>query len=234
MDGTSNVRLSASIMCADFKNLEMEVKEIEGTGVEMIHFDVNDGQFTPILTMGPTILSSIRPLTTLPIEVHLQIRDPARHVEAFARAGAQMIIFHIESCIDVFRNVRMARENGLSVGVALNPVTPLCYLDYLLDEIDLVLIMTVDAGLVGQQFIEATLRKIADLRRMMEDRALVRDIEVDGCINTRTAPAVVGAGANVLVLGSSGLFGAHTDKKKAVREIREKIGEAFDATKGSD
>lgn len=218
----SNIKLSPSIMCADFWNLGKEIEMLEAAGADLIHFDVNDGVFTPIITMGEVVLSALRGKTGLPFEVHLQISEPARHIDSFIDAGANIIIIHVEACIDLFRIVKKIKDRGVKAGLSLNPITPLSYLEYILDELDTVLIMTIDAGLLGQSFIPQTLEKIKNTRQMISKRGLSVDITVDGAINKLTIPNVVKAGANILALGSSsGLFGLNADKVSILNELRQ-------------
>jgi ribulose-phosphate 3-epimerase len=209
-------------MCADFWNLGKEIEMLEAAGADLIHFDVNDGVFTPIITMGEVVLSALRGKTGLPFEVHLQISEPARHIDSFIDAGANIIIIHVEACIDLFRIVKKIKDRGVKAGLSLNPITPLSYLEYILDDLDTVLIMTIDAGLLGQSFIPQTLEKIKNTRQMISKRGLSVDIAVDGAINRSTIPDVVKAGANVLALGSSsGLFGLNADRVLILNELRQ-------------
>lgn len=215
------IKLSPSVMCADFSYLGKEIKEMEREGADLFHFDITDGCFVPIITMGPMAISAIRKSTKLSFEIHLQIAEPERQIDNFAEAGADVIIVHVESGIDIFRTIGKIKDRGVKAGLALNPITPLSYLEYILDDLDVVLIMTVDTGLVGQSFVPQTLRKIGQVREMINRRRLPVEIEVDGCINKSTIPKVVKAGADILVLGTSGLFGVKKDKGTAMREIRE-------------
>lgn len=215
------IKISPSIMCADFCNLGKEIEELERGGADIFHFDINDGNFTPIITMGPMVVASLRKITRLPFEIHLQIKEPDRQIDNFIEAGANVIIIHVEESIDLFRIVKKIKKGGLKAGLALNPITPLSHLEYILSELDTILIMTVDAGLIGQQFISQTLKKIKQAREMIDRNGLSIEIEVDGCINKATIPDVIKAGANILTLGSSGLFGLDKDRASVLKEIRE-------------
>lgn len=215
------IKISPSIMCADFSYLAKEINELEQAGADLLHFDICDGHFVPIITMGPLVISSIRKITRLPIEAHLQISEPEKQIDYFIDAGADLIIIHIETCNAIFRTIGKIKAKGLKVGISLNPITPVSYLENIISEIDVVLIMTVDAGLVGQPFIYHSLNKIKQVREMIDSRNLKVEIEVDGCINYNTIPKVVKAGADILVLGTSGLFGIKGNRKSIFKEVRK-------------
>lgn len=217
------IKLSPSIMCADFSRLGEEIKELEKQGVDLLHFDINDGHFVPTITMGAMIVASLRKMSRLPFEVHLQITEPEKHLDDFIEAGADVIILHIETCLHFFRVIKKLKEKGLKVGIALNPITPLSYLEYLLNEIDTLLLMTVDAGVLGQPFIFQILEKISKAKKMIKSRKSNCEIEVDGGINKLTIPEVVEAGADILVLGSSGLFGIKEERESVIGEIRRMV-----------
>jgi len=216
-----HIKISPSIMCANFSCLCKEIDELEQAGVDFLHFDICDGHFVPIITMGPIVISSIRKLTRLPIEVHLQISEPEKQIDYLVDAGVDLIIIHIETCNAIFRAIRKIKDKGLKVGISLNPITPVSFLENIINELDVVLIMTVDAGLVGQSFIYNSLRKIEQVRKMIDSRHLKVEIEVDGCINYKTIPKVVKAGADILVLGTSGLFGIKGNRESVLKEIRK-------------
>jgi len=177
------IKISPSIMCANFSCLTKEIDELEQAGADLLHFDICDAHFVPIITMGPIVISSIRKVTRLPIEAHLQVSEPEKQIDYLVDAGADLIIIHIETCSAIFRTIGKIKAKGLKVGVSLNPITPVSYLENIISELDVVLIMTVDAGLVGQPFIYNTLNKIKQVRKMIDNRKLKVDIEVDGCIN---------------------------------------------------
>ena len=214
------LKIAPSILSADFSKLGEQVKIVEAAGAEYLHLDVMDGHFVPNITLGPLVVRALRPLSGLFFDVHLMIEKPERYVEDFVRAGANLVTIHAEACLHLHRSVQQIKELGVKVGVALNPGTPLGCLEYLLEELDLVLLMTVNPGFGGQSFIPAVLPKISRLRQMLDERGLSTDLQVDGGVNLDTVSAVVAAGANVLVAGSA-VFHA-PDVGQAVRTLREK------------
>ena len=197
-----DTKISASILSADFGNLESELKRAEAAGCDMIHFDVMDGHFVPNLSYGVPVLKSIRRCCSLPFDVHLMITDPLDFIDAFADAGADHITFHQEIKDDPNEVIRKIRSRGLTAGISVKPKTPVEAVFPLLDKLDMVLIMTVEPGFGGQGFIPETLDKISLLRSEANRRGLGLDIEVDGGIGFNTSPKVRSAGANVLVSGS--------------------------------
>lgn len=214
------LRIAPSILSADFARLGEEIQEAEQGGADWIHVDVMDGRFVPNITLGPVVVESIRPYTRLPLDVHLMIVEPEKYIADFVKAGADLVTVHAEASIHLHRTLQMIRAEGAKAGVALNPATPVSVLEHVLDELDLVLIMTVNPGFGGQQFIEATLKKIASVKKMLKERNMTHiDIEVDGGINVETAPQVVNHGANVLVAGNA-IFG-EKDRKQAIQSIRK-------------
>lgn len=213
------IKIAPSILSADFARLAEEVKLIEEGGADYVHVDVMDGHFVPNLTIGPLIVEAIRPHTKLPLDVHLMIEQPDRYVPDCAKAGADLISVHAEACPHLHRSVQLIQSLGVKASVALNPHTPLAVIEHILPELDMVLIMTVNPGFGGQQFIELTLQKIRALREMLDGQGLQRvDIEVDGGINPETSKRAREAGANVLVAGSA-VYGAE-DPAEAIRLIR--------------
>lgn len=215
------LRIAPSILSADFAKLGSEISDVERGGADWIHVDVMDGHFVPNITIGPLVVEAIRPVTTLPLDVHLMIEQPDRYIDAFARAGADGISVHAETCPHLHRTLHYIKEQGVRAGVVLNPATPLGALDYVMDAslLDMVLIMTVNPGFGGQAFIPAMLPKISELRQRLNASGLEHvDIEVDGGINAETAPQVIAAGANVLVAGNA-IFN-QPDRADAIRRIR--------------
>lgn len=215
---TRPLRVAPSILSADFARLADEVRAVEAAGADAIHVDVMDGRFVPNITIGPVVVAAVRAVTRLPLDVHLMIVEPERYVEAFARAGADVITVHIEASPHLHRTVQQIRSLGKHAGVALNPHTPIDCLDVVLPDLAMVLLMTVNPGFGGQRFIDTVVPKIRDLRTEIERRHLDVDIEVDGGITPDTARMVVDAGANVLVAGSA-VFG-RSGYRQAIADLR--------------
>ena len=197
------IQIAPSILSADFGRLAEEIRAIEAAGADLVHIDVMDGRFVPNLTIGPLVVKAIRKVTRLPFDVHLMIVEPDRYLEDFARAGADWISVHAEACVHLHRTISRIKELGKKAGVALNPATPLQALDYVLEDLDYVVIMSVNPGFGGQRFIPSVLEKIKALRRLIDQRGLSTKIEVDGGVNPETIAAVARAGAEVLVAGSA-------------------------------
>ena len=197
------IQISPSILSADFTRLADEVRAVERAGADRIHIDVMDGRFVPNISMGPFIVEAIDSLTDLPLEAHLMIEEPERYAEVFMDAGADVIIVHQENTPHLHRVVQSVREKGKQAGVALNPATPAHVLDDIIDELDLVLVMSVNPGFSGQRFIESVLPKIRQVRGSIADRGIACDLEVDGGVNADTAPDAVSAGVNVLVAATA-------------------------------
>lgn len=212
--------IAPSILSADFTQLGKEIQAVESAGADWIHVDVMDGHFVPNITMGPLVVEAVRRTTALPIDVHLMIDNPDQYIQAFAEAGADYISAQVETCPHLHRTVHSIKENGAKAGAVLNPATPLSSLDWVLADLDFVLIMSVNPGFGGQKFIPASLEKVRELRMRIDRNGLHTLIEIDGGINSRTVAQVVSAGADVLVAGSA-VFGSD-DYKTAIAQLRLK------------
>ncbi len=211
-----------SILSADFTRLGEQVREAEAAGAQRIQIDIMDGHFVPNLTMGPAIVEAVRGCTTLPLEAHLMITNPEQFVETFARAGADIIIVHQEVTPHLHRIVQQIKTLGKKAAIALTPSTPIVMLEDILSLLDMVLIMTVNPGFGGQDFIPETLPKMAKLRQIITERNLTCDIEVDGGIHEGTIPQVVKAGANMLVAGSA-VYNKHESVEQTMTRLRRAI-----------
>ncbi|MDS1029874.1 ribulose-phosphate 3-epimerase [Bacillota bacterium LX-D] len=212
------VQLAPSILSADFSLLAEEILAAEKAGVEMLHLDIMDGHFVPNITLGPSLVKAIRPKSKLLFDVHLMIENPDQYIPDFIQAGADIISVHAEACPHLHRTIQNIKEQGVKAAVALNPATPLTVLEYVLPQIDMILLMTVNPGFGGQKFISAVIPKIVKARQMIIESGLKIDLEVDGGINTHTAKEVVKSGANVLVAGSA-VFG-QPNIADAVKNLR--------------
>lgn len=216
---TRKIKVAPSILSADFSRLGEEIKAVEAAGADIIHIDVMDGHFVPNITIGPIIVEAARRSTNLPLDVHLMITNPEMYIAEFAKAGADYLTVHVEIAFHLNRLVQSIKEHkGVRAAVSLNPATPLTSLDYILPELDMVLIMSVNPGFGGQAFIPSALDKIAKLRRRIDELGLKTEIEVDGGIKPDNAAAVIDAGADILVAGSA-VFGKK-DYAGAISGIR--------------
>jgi len=219
----SQVKISPSILSADFARLGEHVKEAEAAGVDYIHVDVMDGHFVPNITIGPLIVRALKPVTDLPMDVHLMIEKPERYLEEFAKAGADILTVHMETCPHLHRTIQQIKELGVKAGVSLNPSTPLCTLEEVLPELDLVLIMSVNPGFGGQSYIPSSTAKIARLRKMLDAIGSKAELEVDGGVNANTVEEVIAAGADVFVAGSA-IFNKKQSVAANVKQLRELSG----------
>lgn len=206
-DERHTVRLAPSILSADFAHLGRDVQAVEAAGADYLHVDVMDGHFVPNISIGPLVVRALRPVTRLPLHVHLMITEPERYIDEFVAAGADLVTVHVETCPHLHRTLQQIREAGARPAVTLNPATPLSSLQEVLAEVDLILVMTVNPGFGGQQLIPAAVDKVRRLRAWLKERGLSPQIEVDGGVNADTLATLVAAGADVLVMGSA-IFGA--------------------------
>jgi len=218
----NKIKLAPSILSADFARLGEQVAEATQAGADYIHVDVMDGHFVPNLTIGSLVVQAIRPWTKLPLDVHLMIEAPERHLKQFADAGTDIITVHIEACPHIHRVVQMIKELKVKAGVALNPGTPLSALEEIIPYVDLVLVMTVNPGWGGQTFIDGMQDKIAGIRALLDQTGSNAELEVDGGINAQLAPQVVKAGAHVLVAGAA-VFNKTQTVKEAIAKIRASL-----------
>jgi ribulose-phosphate 3-epimerase len=212
-----NIKISPSILSADFSILGDEIKSLEQAGADLIHIDVMDGHFVPNIAMGPPIIKMIRKCTKLPFDVHLMISPVEKYIKAFADAGSDIITIHPEATDNLKRAVSTIKSLGKKAGVSLNPKTPISVLMDVINDIDLILIMSVNPGFAGQSFMGEVLPKVTELRKMINDKKLKIDIEIDGGINFETAPLAVKAGANILVSGTTIFSGSLKDNIQKLR-----------------
>ncbi|KPN97286.1 ribulose-phosphate 3-epimerase [Lysinibacillus sp. ZYM-1] len=211
------IQIAPSILAANFAKLGEEVKEVEQAGAQLIHIDVMDGHFVPNISFGSIVLDAIRPLTDLPLDVHLMIENPDQYIEQFAQAGADYITVHVEACRHLHRTIQLIRSYGVKAGVVLNPHTPIESIQHVLEDIDMVLLMTVNPGFGGQKFIHSVVPKIEALSTLIKDLGLDIAIEIDGGITAETIVPCAQAGATIFVAGSA--IYSKEDRKAALQEI---------------
>jgi ribulose-phosphate 3-epimerase len=212
------VKIAPSILSADFSKLGEEISDVEKGGAELIHVDVMDGHFVPNITIGPLVVESIRPITQLPLDVHLMIENPDQYIESFAKAGADYITVHVEACRHLHRTIQLIKSFGVKAGVVLNPATPVQLIEPIIEELDIVLLMSVNPGFGGQKFIPSVLNKIKQVRYLAKQKGVQLEIEVDGGVNEQTARLCVEAGATILVAGSA--VYNQEDRGKAISRLK--------------
>ena len=215
-----SLMIAPSILSADFTRLGDEIRAVEAAGADVIHVDVMDGHFVPNITIGPLVVRAVRAVTDLPVDVHLMITDPDRYLKDFIEAGADWVTVHVEACVHLHRTLACIKDMGRKAGAVLNPATSLATLDYVLAEVDLVMLMSVNPGFGGQSFIPSAIDKIRRLRQMLDAVNPAAGIEVDGGIGPATIEAVAEAGANIFVAGSA-IYG-QTDYAAVIRELKER------------
>ncbi|MEK7803626.1 MAG: ribulose-phosphate 3-epimerase [Deltaproteobacteria bacterium] len=216
-------KIAPSILSADFTKLAKEIRAVEDAKADYIHVDVMDGHFVPNITVGPFIVEAARKATRLPLDVHLMIENPDKFIPDFAKAGSDIITVHAEASRHLHRTIQIIKEHGIRAGVSLNPTTPLYYLDHILGDVDLVLLMTVNPGFSGQQFIKSCLPKIGRMRKMLDEGNYKAELEVDGGIKVSNIGAAAKAGADVFVAGSA-VFGSD-NYKKTIAAMRQEMEE---------
>ncbi|GIN83747.1 ribulose-phosphate 3-epimerase [Heyndrickxia sporothermodurans] len=215
------VKIAPSILAANFSILADEIRDVENGGADYIHIDVMDGHFVPNITMGPLVVEAIRPVTKLPLDVHLMIQNPDDYIEAFAKAGADYITVHVEACPHLHRTIQLIRSFGVKAGVVLNPATPVESIQHIVENIDMVLLMTVNPGFGGQSFIHTVIPKIRQVKNLIESKGLNVEVEVDGGINPETASFCYEAGATVLVAGSA--IYQQKDRSAAIQALKNQL-----------
>lgn len=224
LDKSLPVKISASIMCANLGCLSNDLQVLEQEGIDMIHYDIMDGHFVPNLALSPIMIPYLKSACSIPFDVHLMVTHPEQYLSSLFDYNVECITVHVETLgTNCFRLIRTIKNRNILVGIAINPVTPLNYLNYLLPYVDKITIMTVDPGFAGQQFINSTLSKVAILSKLKKRKKHRFLIEVDGAINSATFKQVISAGAEILVVGSSGLFARSKDLREAVRQLRHEL-----------
>jgi len=215
-------QLSASLICADPLDLANEVKKLEGQ-IDYLHFDLMDGNFVPRYGLYPEILSAIKKVSKIPVDVHMMSEEPERYIDLLAKAGADIVCVHVEACRHLHRTIKLIKDAGLKVGVALNYATPLNILDYILDDIDLIMLMAINPGIVGHKLIPGAIRKINDLKNKLTAAGQEKIIEIDGGVSPESAAEMIKAGANILVCGTSAIFKVDRPVNEVIKEFREII-----------
>jgi ribulose-phosphate 3-epimerase len=211
--------LAPSILSADFLKLGEEIQAAEAAGADMLHIDIMDGHFVPNITIGPSIVESIRKITSLPLDVHLMIEEPDKYLRDFIKAGADYLTVHYEASVHLHRTVQWIKESGVKAGVSLNPATPVWNLEHILPYTDLALLMSVNPGFGGQEFIPEVIEKIKILKKLLREKGLSTLIEVDGGVKLENAPEIISAGADILVMGSA--FFNFKDYGTVIKQFRE-------------
>lgn len=214
------IKIAPSMLSSDFANLRSEIEKCNASGIEVIHIDVMDGHFVPNITIGPLVVAAIKPYTNIPIDCHLMIENPDLYIDDFVKAGADMISVHIEGAVHLHRTISLIKRNGIKAGIALNPVTPLCYAYEAAEFVDYILLMSVNPGFGGQDFIDSFLKKCKILRNYLDDNGLEHvEIEVDGGIKKHNLATVIEAGANMIVSGSGLFYGNFNENVNDFRKI---------------
>jgi ribulose-phosphate 3-epimerase len=216
------VKIAPSILSADFLRLAEEIKAAEAAGIDLFHIDIMDGRFVPNITIGPSIVAAIKKITNVPLDVHLMIEEPEKYIDDFIKAGADYLAVHIEASVHLHRTVQAIKEGGVKAGVSLNPSTPIWSLDHILQDIDFVVLMSVNPGFGGQSFIPQSIEKIKSLKKMIKDKGLSTLIEVDGGVKPENTKLVADAGADMLVMGSA--FFNSKDYVSLTKRLREIFG----------
>jgi len=218
------IKIAPSILSANFLTLGEEIKAAEAAGADMLHIDIMDGHFVPNITIGPFIVESIRAITSLPLDVHLMIEGPDRYIGDFIKAGADYLTIHYEACVHLHGTVQQIKESGIKAGVSLNPATPIRSLEHILQDIDIALLMSVNPGFGGQEFIPEVIDKIKTLKNLIREKGLSTSIEVDGGIKLTNSADVISAGADILVMGSAFFNSKDKDYEKFIKQFREITG----------
>lgn len=219
-------QLSASIICARILNMDLEIKKLKKGGIDRIHFDVMDGVFVPRYGLPPEMLKEIHSKTDIPITVHMMVQDPEPYIDIFTEAGADTFVFHIEPTFHINRILKKVKETGMLAGVALNPATPLTVLDYILSDIDVIMLMMINPGILGHKLIPQMMGKILDLKNKLKKNPNIQ-IEVDGGVTFESAPKMIKNGADILVCGNSTIFKPDEEPDEKIKQLRYSINDAI-------